>query len=367
MSVRRLIVEIDTETVNVTEFCRSHGISRWFFYDLRRRYGRDGVSCLEPRSRAPKRVANKTPLEVEDAIVLARKQLDDAGLDAGPASIFDRLEGLVGLPSESTIWRILTARGLIVPEPRKAPKATLRSFTAERANECWQIDDTTWHLADGTQVKVLNIVDDHSRVLIGSAAAVTCTATFAMATMATGAQEWNWPEKFLSDNAPEFKHTLAKAVALLGGHRHTLTALSPPNLRQSRTVPPDPEEMVEQTAGRRNVDRTTGSARQVPNHLQRAAPPTAPLGRRTPAAVFNTAPKTGPATLPLDTTTRTWTANVAPDGRVWFNNNRATIGMRYAHHTALIITTGPNCHMFINGQLARQLELDPTQNRYPLP
>ena len=366
MSVRRLIVEIDTETVNVIEFCRSHGISRWFFYDLRRRYGRDGVSCLKPRSRAPKRVANKTPLEVEDAIVLARKQLDDAGLDAGPASIFDRLEGLVGLPSESTIWRILTARGLIVPEPRKAPKATLRSFTAERANECWQIDDTTWHLADGTQVKVLNIVDDHSRVLIGSAAAVTCTATFAMATMATGAQEWNWPEKFLSDNAPEFKHTLAKAVALLGV---TATHSRPFHPQTCGKVERFHQTQKKWLNKQPAAGTLTGLQAQLDKFrtIYNEQRPHRSLGRRTPAAVFNTAPKTGPATLPLDTTTRTWTANVAPDGRVWFNNNRATIGMRYAHHTALIITTGPNCHMFINGQLARQLELDPTQNRYPLP
>src|SRR2546423_500154 len=58
MSVRRLIVEVDLDGLNVREFCRQHGVSTWFFYDLRRRWARDGDAALEPKSRAPKRVAS---------------------------------------------------------------------------------------------------------------------------------------------------------------------------------------------------------------------------------------------------------------------------------------------------------------------
>ncbi len=38
MSVRRLIVEVDLAGLNVTEFCRRHGVSTWFFYQLRKRF-----------------------------------------------------------------------------------------------------------------------------------------------------------------------------------------------------------------------------------------------------------------------------------------------------------------------------------------
>ena len=87
MSLRRLIAELDTSTVNVTEFCRQHGISTWFFWELRRRFAAEGEAGLEPRSRAAHRVANKTPASVEDLIVAKRKELTDAGLDAGAGSI----------------------------------------------------------------------------------------------------------------------------------------------------------------------------------------------------------------------------------------------------------------------------------------
>ena len=49
MSVRRLVVEVELDGLNVTEFCREHGISTWFFYQLRKRYVVEGEAALEPR------------------------------------------------------------------------------------------------------------------------------------------------------------------------------------------------------------------------------------------------------------------------------------------------------------------------------
>ena len=121
MGLRRLIVEADVSTLNVAGFCAEHGISRWFFYDLRRRHARDGEVVLEPGSRAPRRVRNRTSTDVEDVVVRLRKELLDAGLDAGPATIWDHLPSLVAgpVPSEATVWRILHRRGLVVPDRRR--------------------------------------------------------------------------------------------------------------------------------------------------------------------------------------------------------------------------------------------------------
>ncbi|MCE3294021.1 MAG: hypothetical protein K0Q84_2958, partial [Arthrobacter sp.] len=65
-----------------------------------------------------------------------RQELHKAGLDAGPVTIAWHLkrEGLP-TPSTSTIRRILHSNGLITPEPKKRPKASLHRFEAHQPNE----------------------------------------------------------------------------------------------------------------------------------------------------------------------------------------------------------------------------------------
>lgn len=231
MSVRRLIAEVDLKGLNVTEFCREHGISTWFFYQLRKRYAVEGEAGLEPRSRAPKAAANRTPEWVEDVIVDLRKELDDAGLDAGAATIWshlrDRLGADVALPSEATIWRVLTRRGFIVPQPHKAPQHAYRTFQADWANECWQLDDIDWELEDGSPVKIITLIDDCTRLCPGLKAAPSANGEAAFEAMTAAATRWGWPQRFLSDNAKAYKHTLAAAVGALGVITVTAAATTP--------------------------------------------------------------------------------------------------------------------------------------------
>src|SRR3954452_8490958 len=96
MTVRRLIGEVSLDGLNVREFCEQHGVSTWFFYDLRRRWKRDGEAALEPKSRAPKRVWNKTTADVEDLVVAARKTASRPRLGLRPRSRGRRLGGRGG-------------------------------------------------------------------------------------------------------------------------------------------------------------------------------------------------------------------------------------------------------------------------------
>lgn len=43
-------------------------------------------------------------------------------------------------PSVATIWRILTRRGFVTPQPDKRPKSSYVRFEAEMPNERWQAD-----------------------------------------------------------------------------------------------------------------------------------------------------------------------------------------------------------------------------------
>jgi transposase InsO family protein len=364
MSLRRLIVSMDPATVNVTAFCRAHGVSTWFFWDLRRRYARDGDAVLEAAPPIARRIVNKTPLAVEDAIVSMRKDLANAGLDAGPETIAFHLRDLAGLPSPSTIWRILKARGFIVAEPAKAPRSAHRSFTAERANECWQLDDTTWALADGTEVKILNIIDDHSRLAVASVALATCTGTSTLRAFAAAAGIVGWPARFLSDNAPAFRHTLAAAMAQLGiaaghsrpYHPQTNGKVERFHLTLKRWLARQPPaEDLAQLQHQLNLFRL------IYNHHR----PHRSIAKRYPADVWAAAPKTGPAHQPLGTPTHIHETTIH-DGRCHIAKRYdITIGTDRNGQPALAIITGTHCHVFINGQLVRALTLDPTRRRQP--
>lgn len=364
MSVRRLIVEVDSASLNVAEFCRQHGVSTWFFWDLRRRYNAEGDSALEPKSRAAHTVANRTPASVEDAIVAKRKELVDAGLDAGPESIAFHLRDLKGLPTPSTIWRILKARGFIDPQPHKAPKTTGRRFVASRANECWPLDDTSWELADGTTVKILNIIDDHSRLLIASVAMGTCTGAAALAVMAAGAAVLGWPERFLSDNAPAFCKILADAVASIGvGSGHTRPYHPQTNGKVERFHQTLKRWLARQP--RAHTIEELQTQLDIFRHLYNHQRPHRALNRQFPADAWTNAPKTGPQQRPLGTPTRLYTDKVNNGSVRLGQNYQIALGAAHEHQTALTIVTGTACHVFINGRLIRNLTIDPTRKYQP--
>lgn len=364
MSLRRAIIEAETGELNVAEFCRTHGVSEWFFWDLRRRHRLEGDVVLEPKSRAPHHPAGRTPGDVEDAIVAKRKELDDAGLDCGAATIAFHLRDLPGLPSESTIWRILTARGQIVPQPAKAPKRARRSWTAERVNECWALDDWEHALADGTEVKILDVLDDHSRYAVACTALERCTGDAAFGVLIGAAPFVGMPARFWSDNAKAFTNTLANALAPLG-------------VAASHTRPYSPNsngkvERFHQTAQKWLAKRSPVSTiielqTQLDEFrtIYNTARPHRSLGRRFPADVWHQAPKTGPSTQPLGTPTSVHTSTVT-NGRCRAGTYLISIGAAHNGQSATTVITGTASHVFINGHLVRQLTIQPDQHAQPL-
>jgi hypothetical protein len=362
MSVRRAIVDADTSTMNVRAFCAQHGVSTWFFYDLRRRHGA-GQAVLEPRSRAPKAVPNRTGNDLEDEIVRARKQLEDAGLDNGPFSIQDRL-GDMGLrsPSVATIWRVLSRRGLIEPDPSKKPKRAVRRFVAERANECWQIDATHWHLADGSWVEIINVIDDCSRVLIASVAVTTCTAAGAFAAIAAGAARWGLPERVLSDNGSPF-------VALRPGLHDLGVATTTSRPYHPQTC--GKVERFHQTLKLRLAIRPAETLEELQaeldvfiriyNYERRHRG----IGRRTPNSVWESTPRSGPSDRPVGTPTKVSSSTVT-EGRAWVGDNVISVGARHNGAALTALRTGAHIHLFVGGRLVRNITIVDGQKRYPL-
>jgi hypothetical protein len=83
------------------------------------------------------------------------------GRGAGGLAAHLQIAGVDPVPAVSTIWRILSRRGFVTPQPQKRPRSSWKRFCAEQPNERWQADITHWGLADGAEVEILNILDDH--------------------------------------------------------------------------------------------------------------------------------------------------------------------------------------------------------------
>jgi transposase len=143
-------------------------VHRSWIYKLLARYRQGGYEALEPRSRRPRSCKNATPEEIVEAIVRLCERLQSEGHDAGAHTIAHHLAQELddGVPSVSTVWRVPRRRGLVVPQPQKRPASSLIRFQADLPNEMWQTDITHWQLADETHVEIMNMIDDHSRLLL---------------------------------------------------------------------------------------------------------------------------------------------------------------------------------------------------------
>ncbi len=163
------------ESMNVAAECVVLGVSRQTFYKYLTRFRVEGIEGFFPRSRAPVSAPSLTSPAVADAIVLARKELDEEGGDSGAISIRWRLEdqGVVPLPSRATVHRVLWRRGQVVAQPKKRPRKATRRFAAAFPNAMWQMDGFDYHLAGGTVVVVIQIVDDCSRLDLADLGAVS--------------------------------------------------------------------------------------------------------------------------------------------------------------------------------------------------
>jgi transposase InsO family protein len=90
------------------------------------------------------------------------------------------------------------------PKPHKRPKSSHIRFAAEQPNERWQLDITHWQLAEGTDVEILNILDDHSRLCLGSDTLPVFKARDVNNSFSKAVAAYGNPAGLLSDNGAVF-------------------------------------------------------------------------------------------------------------------------------------------------------------------
>jgi transposase InsO family protein len=379
MSLARLVVTaVRVEGQTKAEVARNYGVSPRWVYELVRRFDAEGDAGLEPRSRRPHRSPRRTAEEFENEIVELRKGLLDQGLDAGAHTIayhLSRRHGEAAVPSPATIWRILSRRGFVIPQPQKRPKSSFVRFEASMPNERWQADLTHWKLAGGADVEILNVIDDHSRFLLASVAREVFKAGDVVAAFHGAGAAHGFPASLLTDNGAVF------TAASRNGRCAMETELDRLGIRFAHSSPYHPQtcgkvERFHQTLKRWLLKQEP--ARTVPElqaALDRfrayygAVRPHRAIGRRTPELAFNARPKAGPAlpgfTVPRHFRVRRDKIDITGVITLRHDSRLHHIGLGRALTGTRVLVLVDDLRVRVlseDGELIRELTLDPARD-----
>jgi len=357
-------------SVNVTGLCADLGISRQTFYKYRARFAEEGPAGLVARSRAPHRSPNAVSGELEDQIMRLRKTLV---VDNGAQMIAYHLarDGWDPVPAVSTIHRVLVRRGLVAPQPHKRPKSATRRFVWPRPNDAWQIDATSWALAHGREVWIMDVLDDHSRALVAARVCDGPTTDAAFDALGAAAASWGLPARVMSDNGVCFTSRFIPG-ADLGEFERALQALG---IRHIRSSPGHPQtcgklERSHQTTKRwLSAQDRADTAEQLQlqlddwrDHYNHQRPHRALRGA-TPAEAWHATDRAVPG--PAIPTPPDATLHTVRRGRI--NYRWAVISVGAAHTGQQLLIINRDRHLTIWGPhgLVRTLTIDADHRWYP--
>ena len=382
MSLARLVVTaVRVEGRTKAEVARDYRVSSRWVYECCRRFDAGGEAGLEPRSRRPRRSPQRTAEVLEDEIVAIRKELADLGVDAGAQTIrvhLERRHPNQQLPSVATIWRILGRRGFVTPQPHKRPRSSFIRFEAAMPNERWQADITHWCLTGGSEVEILNVIDDHSRFLIASVAARIFNAADVVASFHGAASTHGLPASLLTDNGAVFTAAPRKGLCAIELETAAL------GIRYLHSSPYHPQtcgkvERLHQTLKRwlakhdraATVEDLQEDLEQFRAYFNDVRPHRA-IDRRTPSEAFTARPKAAPSLpgVPMSSHVRVRRDKVDITGVITIRHNsrlhHVGLGRRLSGTRVLALVDGLRMRVITeDGELIRELILDPSRDYQP--
>ena len=382
MSKARLVITaLFVEGQKPAEVAARYGVHRAWVYKLRSRYLAEGDEALEPRSRAPKSTPRATPQPVVDLILRLRKELHEAGLDAGADTIGWHLRHHHSTEvSRATIHRILRRAGTVVEEPKKRPKSSYVRFEADQPNECWQSDFTHYPLATGQDVEILTWLDDHSRFVLHCTAHPRVTGPGVLAAFRQAGDLHGYPASTLTDNGMVFTTRYSGGK---GGRNHLEHELRARNIVQKNSRPNHPTtcgkvERFQQTLKKwlraqplqpatiADLQALLDTFIEEYNHRRphRSLPKSA-----TPAATYQARPKATPSTdRSTDTHDRVRHDKIDLRGtvtlRIAGRMHHIGIGRTYAGTDIILLVQDLHVRVVnqTTGELLRELVIDPRRD-----
>jgi transposase InsO family protein len=226
----RAVIDV-LDGMSVTDVARRNKVSRQTVHTWLRRYASGGMAALADKSSKPESCPHQMAPVIEARVVELRR----AHPRWGPRSIRTQLakDGFTPVPGRSSIYRTLVRHHLVEPTPRKRSRADYKRWERSRSMELWQMDIVgRFHLADGTEVKVVTGIDDHSRFCVCARVVARATARPVCEALQWALRTHGVPDQILSDNGKVFTNRFGQGpgpvlfdrICANNGIRHLLTA-----------------------------------------------------------------------------------------------------------------------------------------------
>jgi putative transposase len=326
-------------THRVSDLCALYGISRKSGYKWIERYMHDGPDWAMDRGHEAAAVHNKTPPEVEQALMDmrllhrtwgARKLLHQVGLQ----------QPQLLLPHESTVCEMLKRNGLIVAKPRRRAigHPGRPSGVVAGPNDCWSADfKGQFRTADGQYCYPLTATDNYSRYLLECKALAGTLLEPTKAAFTRLFKEYGLPRRIRTDNGVPFAAPTLGRLSRLSvwwlklGVLPELTEPGKPqqNGRHERMHKTLKDETTKPPAGNaRAQQRKFNTFRQEFNEVR----PHEALDMHTPAQLHQLSPRKMPdKLLPMEYPDRFEVRYVSGNGGIrwhkqWVNVTSALVG-----------------------------------------
>jgi transposase InsO family protein len=317
-----------------SELCSRYGISRKTGYKWVARYQALGFDGLIDQSRRPQGHPRQTPYTIcKEIVELRNSHRDPLGAKKIRALLQQRHpDGFI--PSETTIYNILSKAGLIYP-PKRRKRVALgqQPFSAvHHPNDVWSADfKGQFKTRDGTWCYPLTIMDHQTRYLLTCENLVGTRFQQTQHTFQTLFQEHGLPWRIRTDNGVPFASQspgglsrLSKWWIRLGITPERIEPGKPQQngrhermhrtLKQASVIPPAQTPDLQQ--------RAFDEFREQYNHDR----PHESLDQQTPASVYHSSARCMPEVLPeLDYPTHLRISLVNYNGVIYHQGHRVYI------------------------------------------
>jgi transposase InsO family protein len=388
-SKRRLVITAVLAGSSQSEVARTYGVSQGWISRLMKLYEAEGEEAFEPHSRAPKNSPTATPPATVELVLHLRKELSEAGLDAGADTIDWHLHHHHHITlARATINRILVRHGTVIADPSKRPKSSYVRFEAEQPNETWQSDFTHYRLTrpdgrPGADVEILTWLDDHSRFALQVSAHARVSAAIVVATFREAAAQHGYPASTLTDNGMVYTVRFASRP---GGRNHLEHELRRLNIVQKNSRPNHPTTCGKTERFQQTLKKWLRAQPDQPTtveHLQtlldhfrdeynQRRPHRSLPHRATPATIYTARPKAAPgADRTSDTHDRVRHDKINKAGsvtlRVAGRLRHIGVGRTYAATYVILLIHDLNVRVInaATGELLRDLVIDPRRDYQP--